>query len=133
MKRGLLIVCLSIAFISCKKDIKSSEGSSETTQNDSKYTSFKGQFIYYADAAVLQTKDDIYGVVINEKMHELDGLVKKFKTEDTDMVPVEVEGLLIPKLKNEEGWPYRVDIKKIVNIFKPNPNDNDIIKVGEKK
>ena len=134
MKKTLLILCLSIAFISCKKDVKSSNNkSAEISQSDNNnLTSLRGQFIYYADAAVLQTKDKIYGIVINEKMHELDGLVQKFKSEDTDMVPVEVKGVLIPKPENEEGWPYQLDIKEVVNIFRPDPVDNDVIKVGEK-
>ncbi len=35
-----------------------------------------GDFIYYADAAVLQTPKEIYGVVIDDKMHELENVVK---------------------------------------------------------
>ena len=41
-------------------------------QNDGLVT-MKGEFIYVAadNAAVLQTSSEIYGVVVDEKMHEL--------------------------------------------------------------
>ena len=91
----------------------------------------KGNFIYYADAAVLQTDTIIYGVIINKKMHELDNQVQRYKTEVTDMVPVEIRVKIIPKPENEEGWPYQIEIKEILSISKPNPNTNDLIKIGK--
>ena len=45
-------------------------------QNDG-LTLLKGEFIYFADAAVLQTHREVYGVVIDEKMHELDKQVQQ--------------------------------------------------------
>jgi hypothetical protein len=46
------------------------------------------------------------------------------------MVPVEIRGKIIPKPENEEGWPFRVEIKEILNVSKPNPQKNEVIKVG---
>jgi hypothetical protein len=43
------------------------------------YITMKGEFVYYADAAVLQTKNDIYGVVIDKNMHALADQVKPFQ------------------------------------------------------
>ena len=54
-----------------------------------------------ADAAVLQTHREIYAVVIDDKMHELNDQVKKYKQEDTDMVPVEIRGEIKPKPEGE--------------------------------
>ncbi|MEC3906528.1 hypothetical protein VOI54_05830 [Tamlana sp. 2201CG12-4] len=116
MKKVIFIVCTLIAFTSCKDD---------------NLTILKGDFIYYADAAVLQTPTEIYGVIIDEKMHELDKQVQSYKKETTDMVPVEIRGKIIPKPKNEEGWPFRVEIKEILNISKPSPEKNNIIKLGK--
>ena len=64
-------------------------------------------------------------------MHELDKQVQQYKIETTDMVPVEIRGKIIPKPENEEGWPFRIEIKEILNVSKPKPEDNAIIKIGE--
>ncbi len=116
MKKTILLVLVLSVFISCKDD---------------ELTLLKGDFIYFADAAVLQTNSEVYGVVINQKMHELDKLVQQYKIETTDMVPVEIRGKITPKPEGEEGWPFRVEIKEILNVSKPNPQDNEVIKVGK--
>ena len=127
---------LFIAFTACKNDKKS-----ETTQDQAEVQEgktakqsdglvlLKGEFVYYADAAVLQTNSSsIYGVVINEKMHELDKLAQQYKKEPTDYVSVEIRGEIIPKPENEEGWPYRINIKEILNVSKSQV-DNEVIKL----
>jgi hypothetical protein len=132
---GFLLV-LFIAFTACKNDKKS-----ETTQDQAEVQEgktakqsdglvlLKGEFVYYADAAVLQTNSSsIYGVVINEKMHELDKLAQQYKKEPTDYVSVEIRGEIVPKPENEEGWPYRINIKEILNVSK-SQIDNEVIKL----
>ena len=127
---------LFIAFTACKNDKKS-----ETTQDQAEVQEgktakqsdglvlLKGEFVYYADAAVLQTNSSsIYGVVINEKMHELDKLAQQYKKEPTDYVSVEIRGEIVPKPENEEGWPYRINIKEILNVSK-SQIDNEVIKL----
>ena len=106
-------------------------GDERTAKQSDGLTLLKGDFLYLADAAVLQTHREIYGVVIDDKMHELDEMVKKFKTEDTDMVPVEIRGKISQKPPNEEGWPYRVEIKEILKVSAPDPNTTEIIKIGQ--
>jgi hypothetical protein len=123
--KKLLILFLTITTLSsCKNDSKS-----ETVEND-ELTLIQGEFVYYADAAVIQTHQDVYGVIINEKMHDLDNKVKPYKVEITDMVPVEIKGKIIPKPEGEEGWPYRIEIIEILNVSKPDPNKNDVVKLG---
>jgi hypothetical protein len=61
-------------------------------------------------------------------MHELDKLAKQFKSEPTDYVFVEIRGEIIPKPENEEGWPYRVNIKEIINVNK-SQNEDEVIKL----
>jgi hypothetical protein len=125
-----------MAFTGCKNDSKSDKNS-DNIENQEDLTSklndglvlLKGEFVYFADAAVLQTNSSsIYGVIINEKMHELDKLAKQFKSEPTDYVFVEIRGEIIPKPENEEGWPYRVNIKEILNVSK-SQNDDEVIKL----
>lgn len=98
-------------------------------QNDGLIT-MKGEFVYYADAAVLQTKNDIYGVVINEMMHKLNTQVRPLKTADTDMVPVTVRVKKFEKPANEEGWPYRVEIIDILKVETPDTNKDDVITIA---
>ena len=113
-----------------KNDKKSSDDSSTSYDQNNGLITVKGDFIYFADAAVLQTKNEIYGVVIDEKMQELNAAVQVYKIEDTDMVPVTVRVRRFEKPENEEGWPMRVEIKDILKVEKPDPKQEDIIKLG---
>ncbi len=139
MKKIILSVLILSSLISCKNDSKkdnqeeiiTTDSSEKTAKQSDGLTLLKGDFIYFADAAVLQTHREVYGVVIDEKMHELDKQVQQYKIETTDMVPVEIRGKIIPKPENEEGWPFRIEIKEILNVSKPKPEDNAIIKIGD--
>jgi hypothetical protein len=127
-----LMLCL--VMMACKNDPNQATSLEESrdksySQNDGLIT-MKGEFVYYADAAVLQTKNDIYGVVIDKNMHALADQVKPFKTEDTDMVPVTVRVRKFEKPKDEEGWPYRVEIKDILKVEAPSKNRDDVIKLA---
>ena len=139
MKKVLLLLVI-IAFTGCKNDQKSEENvtPSEDTNTNEKtekqsdgLTLLKGEFIYYADAAVLQTHSEVYGVIIDDKMHELNEQAMKHKTAVTDMVPVEIRGIITPKPENEEGWDFRVEIKEILNVSKPNPDGGEMITIGK--
>ena len=137
MKKVFLLFAF-IAFVGCKSDNKNEqpqdsngEKAPERTEKQSDgLTLLKGDFIYYADAAVLQTHKEVYAVIINDKMHELNDQAKSYKEADTDMVPVEIRGKITPKPENEEGWPFRVEIVEILNISKPDPNKGQIITIG---
>ncbi len=138
MRKTILLALVLLAFISCKNDSKSNtekessaDGPEKTVKQNDGLTLLKGDFIYFADAAVLQTHREVYGVVIDEKMHELNKQVQQYKIETTDMVTVEIRGKIIAKPKDEEGWPFRIEIKEILNVSKPKPEDNAVIKVGE--
>jgi hypothetical protein len=136
MKNIMLLIAFFMALTSCKNGSKS-EKNLENVQNQEEKTAkqsdglalLKGEFVYYADAAVLQTNSSsIYGVIINEKMHELDKLAQQYKTEPTDYVAVEIRGEIIPKPENDEGWPYRINIKEILNVSK-SQNEVEVIKL----
>jgi hypothetical protein len=135
--KKLILFLVVIVFVSCKNDNKTEEKTTtvdsleKTEKQNDGLTLLKGEFIYYADAAVLQTHSEIYAVVLNDKMQELNEQVQKYKTEVTDMVPVEIRGKITPKLENEEGWAFRVEIKEILNVIKPNPDNNEIITIGK--
>ena len=134
MKKIHLIIILALVVFACKNETKSEVNLEENRaksydQNDGIIT-LKGDFVYYGDAAVLQTADEIYGVVIDENMQLLETQVKAFKTEPTDMVPVTVRVKKTEKNKDEEGWQYRVEIKEILKVEAPDPESKDVIKLA---
>lgn len=130
MRKSIFFVFVSIILASCKSDTKSEKSEIDVRTSDEIVT-LKGDFIYYADAAVLQTSNEIYGVVIDKKMEELNELVKPFKNEVTDMVTVTVKASKFEKPKNEEGWQYRLKIEEIIKVEEPNPDKKDVIKIGK--
>lgn len=121
-------------FVSCKNDSKKNvdleENRAKSYDENDGFVTMRGEFIYYADAAVFQTSNEIYGVVIDENMLQLEKQVNVFKKEETDMVPVTVRVRKFEKAEGEEGWQYRVEIKEILKVEAPNPNKQDVIKLS---
>ncbi len=139
MKKILLILLSITVFYSCKNDSKTETADEpvealdgRTAKQSDGLTLLKGEFVYYADAAVLQTHKEVYGVIIDEKMQELNDMAQKFKQESTDYVTIEIRGEIVPKPTNEEGWPYRVAIKEILKVTPSNPEDNNVVKLESK-
>lgn len=134
MKQSLLIVCMALFLGSCK-DANSSSEASENKVAEAKANSnedlitMKGNFVYHQDAAVLQTPTQIYGVVINSKMNELDKQAQKFKKVDTDMVSATVK---VNRFQNPsgEGWPYLVEIREIFKV-EAIEQTNDVIQLAK--
>lgn len=142
MKKVLLLLLSLIVLSNCKNDKKSEDTTNtetidlnspdRTSKQSDGLTLLKGEFVYYADAAVLQTHREVYGVIIDEKMHEVDNIAKKYKKEATDYVTIEIRGKIVPKPENEEGWPYRVEIKEILKVTPSNPENNNVVKLESK-
>ncbi|WP_460220247.1 hypothetical protein [Psychroserpens sp. MEBiC05023] len=141
MKKVLMIMMVFTVLMSCKTEKKSEveitpedktivaeEG--KTIKQSDGLIAIQGEFIYYADAAVLKTPTQMYGIVINEKMHELDKQAQQYKKEDTDMVPVTIRGRLFKKEPEAEGWDNIIEIKEILKVSEPTPETNDVIKLG---
>lgn len=127
MKKLFLICTLCIA-LACKEDSKKTSNQENTTIETKRLV---GEFVYYADAAVFQVKNDIYGVIIDDQMQALNNEAKAYKKEATDMVIADVEAQILPKNKDEEGWPYKLKIEKIYSVKALDPNKNDVIKLGK--
>jgi len=120
--KKLLFIFAVLALVSCKDSAKEKD-TTEIIQNEKEtgvdIQLLRGEFIYLADAAVLNCGTKIYGVDIDEKMHELAKLVAEKKTSDLDMVPVIIKGVIHPKDTEEEGWEEIVTIKEIVKVLEP--------------
>ena len=115
MKKSILIL-ITVLVTSCAQAPKKS------TENPQ----FFGEFLYLADAAVLNTGTEIYGVIIDEKMHELHDLCAPLKRDDFDMIPVYIKGKVENKDPDQEGWDKRIKITSIDSLV--NPTDNKILK-----
>ncbi|MCX2679835.1 hypothetical protein OOZ15_07795 [Galbibacter sp. EGI 63066] len=76
----------------------------------------EGDFLYFADAAVLLTEEENYGVVIDKKMYELADQVALLKSEPTEMVLVVVRAKVSPKPKGAEGWANQLTIIEIIKV-----------------
>jgi hypothetical protein len=144
MKKTLLIMLMILTIISCKNEAKSeaekpseaneqmSENAKTKLQNDGLIT-VQGTFVYYDDAAVLQTPSGMIGVVVDEKMQDLNERVQAYKKESTDMVPVTIRGRLFKKPENEIGWENRIEIKEILKVSPPKAGDNEVIRLENKE
>lgn len=129
MKKVLVaIICLSV-LISCKTDKKESETQPiETEATKSDELTLIGNFIYYDNVAVLQTKTNIYGVIADSMMHVLNDKAKSYKKEKTDMVPVSVKAIISTK-KDNTDWKNKIEILEIMDVSKPQIQDNQVIKL----
>lgn len=113
--------------IGCKNEEKK-DSNVEGLENQ--VVQMTGNFIYYADAAVFQTKSELYGVVDNEKTMDLIVQAEPLKNEPTDEVVATLKVKVTKKPENEEGWENRIEIIEIIKVSKANQNDNTIIKLG---
>jgi len=135
--KTIILGMLLLTVMSCKKEAKATTTTAvketvekETVEKEESKAikPIAGEFLYYADAAVLKTPTQVYGVVIDAKMHELAKQVAPLKKADTDMVEVVLKGEIVPKNADEEGWPFKVIIKEIVEVKQVATDDNVVIK-----
>lgn len=132
----LLSLIALIAFGACKNDAKP-EAEAEVVEESDKliedkdYKTFKGDFIYTKEGAVLMGKNFIYGVEMDLMAEILSRQVAPSKVDTNDMVAVVVRGEVNPKTKGAEGWDEILTIKEIVAVSE-RPTEADI-KIEEKK
>ena len=132
MKKLISILLISMAFFSCKNDKKEEEKTmSEPLETVDSVKEVSGTFMYYADAAVFQTKSELFGVLENEMLQDLIIQSEPLKTQASDEVAVTLKVKISKKPENEEGWDNRIEILEIRKVSKAEPNANTIIKLGK--
>ena len=128
MKKLMVILFITACFTSCKEDAKTpvllDVGKEEVNIRE-----ISGNFIYYVDAAVLQTKSELFGVVENEKALELIKMAEPLKDKPSDEVVVTLKVKVVKKPEHEEGWENRIEIIEIINVSKVDQKDSDIIRL----
>ena len=117
MKIYRILIFILLFSFSCdsKKDKGVSNKVVETKNND--LIILSGDYVFYNNAAVLQTNKNVYGIIINEKVDELNNKLSSIKKDEFDFIPVILKGRLKNKDKNDEGWSVKLEITEIVEII----------------
>ena len=128
MKKISVFLFISALFINCKNDSKSPSTAGESPK-DGITRELSGNFTYYADAAVFQTKNALFGVMENEKTQELIKISETLKEDPTDEVAVTLKVNVFKKPEHEEGWENRIEIIDIISVSKIEQSDSSLIKL----
>ena len=113
MKKISLLILLTLIF-GCKN-------SSENL------TLLKGNYIYFDDAAVLQTNNEVYGVFMNAKALELNKSAEQYRTTPSEIIYVELKGIVSTEEDDKIKWEKKFDIKEIVSISTQKEKRNTLI------
>ena len=113
MKKIGLLILLTLVF-GCKNSSKN-------------LTLLKGSYIYFDDAAVLQTNNEVYGVFMNAKALELNQRAEQEKTSPTDVIYVELKGVISTDEDDKIKWEKKFDIKEIVSVSRTKKERNTLI------
>lgn len=145
MKKLLVVLLVSFLTVGCKTEksesVTETPSSSEvTTENDKTekqndgLIAIQGNYLYVAqdNAAVLQTSSEMYGIVINDKIKELNAQVDPLKNEPYDMITITVRGKIFKNEGAKDEWENKIEIEEILKVSRPETEDNDVIKLGTK-
>ena len=121
--KNLILFVFAISILGCKNNSKN------TTEISDEITTIKGNYIFFKDAAVLQNDVEIYGVFLNDVAKELNEKAAAFKTTDTDMVEVEIRGIISNKKDANILWENKIEIVEIISISPAKETEN-ILNLG---
>lgn len=136
MKKIVFILIAIISFSSCKNDAKQNvnleENRAKSYDANDGFITMKGDFVYDANknAAVFQTGNDIYGVIVDDNMKALNEKLKPFKEDEYTSVPITVRVKRIKNSNKASLWTYNIEIKEILKVEAPDPNKDDVIKIA---
>ena len=136
MKKIVFILIAIISFSSCKNDAKQNinleENRAKSYDANDGFITMKGDFVYDAhkNAAVFQTGNDIYGVIVDDNMKALNEKLKPFKEDEYTSVPITVRVKRIKNSNKSSLWTYNIEIKEILKVEAPDPNKDDVIKLA---
>jgi hypothetical protein len=95
--------------------------------NAKELTTIKGNYIFFDDAAVLQTKEEIYGVFMTSKATELNEKAKALQSSSSDIIYVELKGTISTKKDEKIMWENKFDIKEIISVLPKKQATNTLI------
>ena len=115
MKKIFFLTVLLLLTISCYNTQKQNINNEQKIEE---IVILRGDYIYYDDAAVLQTPKHVYGVIMNDKVNEINIKAKQLQDSELEFVDITVKGILISKPTGEIGWPVKVEITELIEIIK---------------
>ncbi|MDA9874709.1 hypothetical protein N9D29_01715 [Flavobacteriaceae bacterium] len=121
--RKIILLVFAMTVLGCKNN---SKNNNETTDNTE---IISGNYIFFDDAAVLQNDVEIYGVILNDLVKELNKKAALLKTSETDMVSLEVKGIVSTKDDPKILWEKKLEIIEIINVSAAKETEN-ILKLG---
>jgi len=121
--RKIILLVFAMTVLGCKNN---SKNNNETTDNTE---IISGNYIFFDDAAVLQNDVEIYGVILNDLVKELNKKAALLKTSETDMVSLEVRGIVSTKDDPKILWEKKLEIIEIINVSAAKETEN-ILKLG---
>ena len=92
-----------------------------------KITTIKGGYLFFDDAAVLQTDHEIYGVYMSEKALELNKRAAQLQATDSEMIYVELKGIISTEKHEKILWEKKFDVKKIISVKADKKPNNTLI------
>lgn len=90
-------------------------------------TTIEGNYIYFDDAAVLQTKNEIYGVFLTKQALELNKKADALKTNPNDIIYVKIKGIVTTKKDKKILWDKKLEIIEIESINSKKEVNNALI------
>jgi hypothetical protein len=136
MKKFNLIIILCLVLINCKnetsQEVNLEENRAKSYDAQDGLITIRGDFVYDANqkAAVLQTANEVFGVVVDDNMYLLNEKVKPLKIDDYTSVPVTVRVKRIERGDENTLIKYNLEVKEILKVEAPNPEKDDVIKLS---
>ena len=128
MKKLIIALITLSVLASCKNSTEAEQTTDEANtevsdsteykgpQVQARLPSYRGEFYYSEDAAVLKGPDFIYGVKRDSMAEALAKMVEPVKQDEFDMVPVIVQGVLNKKEEGADGWDEILTIENILTV-----------------
>lgn len=136
MKKTSVLFLMVMILFACKNEAKSEvnleENRAKSYDANDGFITLKGDFVYDANqkAAVLQTANEVYAVIVDDNMYSLNEKVKPFKDNDYTSVPVTIRVKKTERKDETTLLKYNLEIKEILKVEAPDPNKEDVIKIG---
>jgi hypothetical protein len=121
--KNLIILVFAITILGCKNNSKKNNKATDNTEV------ITGSYIFFDDAAVLQNDVQIYGVILNDVVKELNKKAALLKTNESDMVNLTVKGIVSTKEDPKIFWEKKLEIVEIISISAAKETEN-ILKLG---
>jgi len=116
MKSQLYFLLLLLSLAAC------------STPPKEKPETVSGEFLFYSGAAVLNTGSEIYGVVIDDMLHELHAQTVPVQKDSFDMVQVYVKGVISDN-PNSDGWSKIVRVVEVDSVAPSSLIENQMIQI----